>query len=55
MSGTLARKFGLGRDVSLFAYLVEPCLTAGQEVSVVAGMEGGRKVYLRGSALAECR
>jgi hypothetical protein len=55
MSGALARKFGLRRDVSIFAYLVEPCLTAGQEVSVVAGMEGGRKVYLRGSAIAECR
>lgn len=54
MSGTLARKFRLRRDVSIFAYLVEPCLTAGQEVSVVAGMEGGRKVYLHGTALAEC-
>jgi len=55
MSGALARKFGLRGDVSIFAYLVEPCLAAGQEVSVVAGMEAGRKVYLRGSALAECR
>jgi hypothetical protein len=55
MSGALARKFGLRRDVSVFAYLVEPCLTAAQEVSVSAGMEGGRRVYLRGSALAECR
>jgi hypothetical protein len=54
MSGPLARKFGLHGDVSIFAYLVEPCLTAGQEVSVVAGMEGGRKVHLRGTGLAEC-
>lgn len=54
MSGALARKFGLRRDVSIFAYLVEPCLTAGQEVSVAAGMEGGRKVHLRGIGLAEC-
>ena len=54
MSGALARKFGLREDVSIFAYLVKPCLTAGQRVSVVAGMEGGRNVYLRGNALAEC-
>jgi len=54
MSGDLARKFGLHRDVSIFAYLVEPCLAAGQDVSVVAGMEGGRRVYLRGTGLAEC-
>lgn len=55
MSGALARKFGLRRDVTVFAYLVKPCLAAGQEVSAVAGMDGGRKVYLRGTALAECR
>ena len=55
MSGTLARKFGLRRAVSLFTYLIEPCVTAGKKVSVVAGMEGGRNVYLRGTALAECR
>lgn len=54
MSGSLARKFGLREDVSIFAYLVKPCLTAGQEVSIVAGMEGGRKVKLGGNALAEC-
>jgi hypothetical protein len=54
MSGALARKFGLHRDISIFAYLVEPCLGAGQKVSVVAGMEGGRRVSLRGSGLAEC-
>jgi hypothetical protein len=54
MSGNLARRFGLGGDVSIFAYLVEPCLTEGQKISVVAGMEGGRSVDLRGSALAEC-
>lgn len=54
MSGTLARKFGLGRDVSIFAYLVEPCLTTGENVSVVAGMQGGRKVKLGGTAPAEC-
>jgi hypothetical protein len=54
MSGVLARKFGLHGDVSVFAYLVEPCVAAGQQVSVVAGMEGGGKVYLRGNALAEC-
>jgi hypothetical protein len=54
IGGALARKFGLRKDVSVFAYLVEPCLAAGQEVSVVAGMEGGRKVYLRGIGLAEC-
>ena len=51
MSGTLARKFGLRGDVSIFAYLVEPCVTAGQKVSVVAGMEGGRRVYLSGTAV----
>jgi ribosomal 30S subunit maturation factor RimM len=55
MSGTLARKFGLHGEVSVFAYLDEPCLTAGQGVAVVAGIEGGRKVYLHGTALAECR
>ena len=54
VSGTLARKFGLRRDVSIFAYLVEPCLTAGQKVSIIAGMEGGRRAYLRGTAPAEC-
>jgi hypothetical protein len=54
MSGALARKFGLRRDVSIFTYLVKPCLTAGQEVSVIADMEGDRKVHLRGAALAEC-
>jgi hypothetical protein len=54
MSGTLARKFGLRRDLSIFAYLVEPCLTAGQKVAVVAAMEGGRRAYLRGTAPAEC-
>lgn len=54
MSGSLARKFGLRREISIFAYLVKPCLTAGQKVSVVAGMEGGRRVNLGGNALAEC-
>lgn len=54
IGGALARKFGLREDVSIFAYLIEPCLATGQKVSVVAGMEGGRKVYLRGNALAEC-
>jgi hypothetical protein len=54
IGGSLARKFGLREDVSIFAYLIEPCLAAGKKVSVVAGMEGGRKVYLRGNALAEC-
>lgn len=54
MSGTLARKFGLHGDLSIFAYLVEPCLSAGQKVSVVAGMKGGRKVYLSGAAPSEC-
>jgi hypothetical protein len=54
IGGALARKFGLREDVSIFAYLIEPCLAAGQKVSVVAGMEGGRKVNLGGNALAEC-
>jgi hypothetical protein len=54
MSGTLARRFGLHGDLSIFAYLVEPCLSAGQKVSVVAGMEGGRRVSLHGVGLAEC-
>ena len=54
MSGTLARRFGLRGDISIFAYLVEPCVTAGEKVSVVAGMEGGRKVNLSGAAPAEC-
>lgn len=54
MGGALGRKFRLHEDVSIFAYLIEPCLAAGQKVSVVAGMEGGRKVHLRGNALAEC-
>ncbi len=54
MSGALARKFGLRQDLSVFSYLVEPCLVAGEEVSIIAGMEGGRKVYLRGTAPAEC-
>jgi hypothetical protein len=54
MSGALARKFGLPEDVSIFAYLVEPCLTAGQQISVAVGMEGGRKADLHGAAFAEC-
>jgi hypothetical protein len=54
IGGALARKFGLREDVSIFAYLLEPCLAAGQKVSVVADMEGGRKVKLGGNALAEC-
>lgn len=54
MSGSLARKFGLRGDVSIFAYLVKPCLTAGQKVSIIAGMQGGQKVHLRGVAPAEC-
>lgn len=54
IGGALARKFGLREDVSIFAYLLEPCLATGQKVSVVAGMEGGRKVNLGGNALAEC-
>lgn len=55
VSGALAGKFGLRTDVSIVAYLVRPCLTSGQKVSVVAGMEGERSVRLRGTALAECR
>ena len=54
ISGGLAKKFRLRRDVSIFAYLVEPCLTAGQRLSVVAGMEKGRSVDLSGTAFAEC-
>jgi hypothetical protein len=54
IDGPLARKFGLHDDVSIFAYLVEPCLATGQKASVVAGMEGGRNVDLRGIAPAEC-
>lgn len=54
IGGRLAGKFGLHEDVSIFAYLIEPCLATGEKASVVAGMEGGRKVYLRGNALAEC-
>lgn len=54
IGGPLARKFGLREDVSIFAYLIEPCLATGEKASVVAGMEGGRKVYLRGNAPAEC-
>lgn len=54
IGGALARKFGLRSEVSIFAYLVEPCLTAGQNVSVVGGMEGERRVHLYGTALAQC-
>lgn len=54
MDGPVARKFGLRNDVSIFAYLVEPCFASGEQASVVAGMEGGRNVYLRGTAPAEC-
>ena len=54
IDGALARKFGLREDVSIFAYLIDPCLAAGQKVSIVAGMEGDRKVNLDGNALAEC-
>jgi hypothetical protein len=54
IGGALARKFGLREGVSIFAYLIKPCLAAGQEVSVVAHMDGERKVSLSGSGLAEC-
>jgi hypothetical protein len=54
IGGALAEKFGLRGDTSIFAYLLEPCLAAGQKVSIVAGMEGGHQVNLRGNALAEC-
>ena len=54
IGGSLARKFELDGDVSIFAYLVKPCLATGQEVSLVAGMEDGSKVDLGGNALAEC-
>ena len=54
IGGALAEKFGLRGDASIFAYLLEPCLAAGQKVSIVAGMEGGRQVNLSGNALAEC-
>lgn len=54
IGGPLAKKFGLREAVSIFAYLLEPCLAAEEKASVAAGMEGGRKVYLRGIAPAEC-
>jgi hypothetical protein len=54
IDGSLARKFGLREVVSVFAYLIEPCLTASETASVVAGIEGGRNVHLRGVAPAEC-